>query len=81
MNWGEMFRLTMNPFELIVRGTATYWFIIILFRVLLRRSVGAVGIADLLLLVLIADAAPSGCMTETAVAGGFWRQPLPSSWP
>ena len=24
---------------------------------------------------------PSGCMTETAVAGGFSRQPLPSSWP
>lgn len=60
-----MFRLTMNPLELIVRGTATYLFIIILFRVLLRRSVGAVGIADLLLLVLIADAA------QNAMAGEY----------
>ena len=55
-----MFRLTVNPFVLIVRGTVTYWFIVILFRVLMRRSAGSVGIADLLLLVLIADAAQNG---------------------
>ena len=57
MDWGALFRLTVNPVELIVRGTATYWFIFLLFRVVLRRSVGAIGIADVLLLVLIADAA------------------------
>jgi len=57
VDWGALFRLTVNPVELIVRGTATYWFIFLLFRVVLRRSVGAIGIADVLLLVLIADAA------------------------
>jgi uncharacterized membrane protein YcaP (DUF421 family) len=57
VNWDDVFRLTVNPFELIVRGTLTYWFIFILFRILLRRSVGSVGMADVLLLVLIADAA------------------------
>lgn len=55
-----MFQLTVNPLELVVRGTVIYWFIFLLFRVLLRRSVGAVGIADVLLLVLIADAAQNG---------------------
>ena len=60
MNWSETFRLTVNPFELIVRGTVMYWFIFLVFRVLLRRSVGAIGIADVLLLVLIADAAQNG---------------------
>lgn len=65
MNWGDIFGLTMNPLELVVRGTATYWFIIVLFRVLLRRAVGAVGIADVLLLVLIADAA------QNAMAGSY----------
>lgn len=57
MDWGEVFRLTVNPFELMVRGTLVYWFIFVIFRVLLRRSIGSVGMADVLLLVLIADAA------------------------
>ena len=65
MDWGDLFRLTVNPVELIVRGTATYWFIFLLFRVVLRRSVGAIGIADVLLLVLIADAA------QNAMAGDY----------
>lgn len=64
MNWDGMFRLTVNPLELIVRGTVTYWFIIVLFRVVLRRSVGAVGVADVLLLVLIADAAQNAMSGE-----------------
>lgn len=55
-----MFRLTVNPLELFVRGTAMYLFIFLVFRVLFRRSVGAIGIADVLLLVLIADAAQNG---------------------
>jgi uncharacterized membrane protein YcaP (DUF421 family) len=57
MDWGEVFRLSVNPLELIVRGTLIYWFIFFIFRVLMRRSVGSVGMADVLLLVLIADAA------------------------
>lgn len=55
-----MFGLTVNPFELIVRGTVMYLFIFAVFRVLLRRSVGAIGMADVLVLVLIADAAQGG---------------------
>ena len=64
MDWGALFRLTVNPVELIVRGTATYWFIFLLFRVVLRRSVGAIGIADVLLLVLIADAAQNAMAAD-----------------
>jgi hypothetical protein len=33
VEWGEVFRLTVNPLELIVRGAVTYWFIFVLFRV------------------------------------------------
>jgi uncharacterized membrane protein YcaP (DUF421 family) len=65
VDWGELFGLTVNPLELVVRGSVMYWFIIVLFRVLLRRRVGAVGIADILLLVLIADAA------QNAMAGEY----------
>jgi uncharacterized membrane protein YcaP (DUF421 family) len=65
VDWAELFRLTVPPVELVVRGTLTYWFIFVLFRVLLRRGVGAVGMADVLLLVLIADAA------QNAMSGDY----------
>ena len=60
-----MFQLTVNPAELILRGTAMYWFLFLLFRFVLRRDVGAIGLADVLLLVLIADA------SQNAMAGGY----------
>lgn len=48
-----------------VRGTLTYWFLFAVFRFVLRRDVGSVGIADVLLLVLIADA------SQNAMSGGY----------
>ena len=60
VDWSEVFGLSVPPLELIVRGTVLYWFIFVLFRVVLRRGVGGIGIADVLLLVLIADAAQNG---------------------
>ena len=55
----------MNPLELVVRGTAMYWVLFLLFRFVLRRDVGSIAIADVLLLVLIADA------SQNAMAGGY----------
>jgi len=60
-----LFSVTVDPLELIVRGTAMYWFLFLLFRFVLRRDAGSIGIADVLLLVLIADAA------QNAMAGGY----------
>jgi uncharacterized membrane protein YcaP (DUF421 family) len=60
-----LFRLSVSPIEMIVRGTAMYWFLLALFRFVLRRDVGAIGIADVLLLVLIADA------SQNAMAGSY----------
>jgi hypothetical protein len=65
MNWHEILGLSVHPAELIVRGSLIYWLLFLIFRFLLRRDVGAVGIADVLLLVLIADAA------QNAMAGGY----------
>src|SRR5690349_11916057 len=61
----ELFRLSVDPWELVVRGTAVYWFLFLLFRFVLRRDVGSIAIADVLLLVLIADA------SQNAMAGGY----------
>ena len=60
-----LFTFTVAPLELVVRGTAVYWFIFLLFRFVLRRDTGSIGIADVLLLVLIADA------SQNAMAGGY----------
>ena len=64
MNWNEIFGLSVSPWELIIRGTAMYLFLFLLFRVVIRRRIGAVGMADILILVIIADAAQNGMSGE-----------------
>jgi uncharacterized membrane protein YcaP (DUF421 family) len=64
LDWSEIFGLSVSPLELIIRGTAMYLFLFLLFRVVIRRRVGAVGMADILVLVIIADAAQNGMSGE-----------------
>jgi len=61
----QLFMLSVSPLELFVRGSAIYWFLFLLFRFVGRRDIGAIGIGDVLLLVLIADAA------QNAMAGDY----------
>lgn len=55
-----LFRSGVDPLELVVRGSTIYWFLFLLFRFALRRDAGAIGIADVLLIVVIADGAQNG---------------------
>ena len=55
----------MSPIELIVRGSALYWFLFLVFRFVLRRDAGGLGVADVLLVVLVADA------SQNAMTGGY----------
>ena len=64
LDWSELFGLSVSPVELILRGSAMYVFLFALFRVVIRRRVGAVGMADILVLVLVADAAQNGMAGE-----------------
>jgi uncharacterized membrane protein YcaP (DUF421 family) len=64
-DFSSLFEFTVSPWELILRGTLMYWFLFLLFRFILRRDVGSIAIADVLLLVLIADA------SQNAMAGGY----------
>jgi uncharacterized membrane protein YcaP (DUF421 family) len=64
VEWAEVFGLTASPVELIVRGSAMYLFLFVIFRVVVRRRIGAIGMADLLVLVIIADAAQNGMAGE-----------------
>ncbi|MBA2483118.1 MAG: DUF421 domain-containing protein [Nitrosomonas sp.] len=60
VNWSEIFGITVSPLELVVRGTAMYVFLFIIFRIVIKRRVGSIGMADILILVIVADAAQNG---------------------
>lgn len=67
----ELFAFTLSPLELFVRGTVMYLFLVAIFRTLLQRDLGAVGVADVLVLVLVADAAQNAMAGEyTSIADG-----------
>jgi uncharacterized membrane protein YcaP (DUF421 family) len=63
VKWEELFVFTVSPYELFLRGTIVYLLIFVLMRVL-RREPGTVGIADLLMVVLIADASQNAMSSE-----------------
>jgi uncharacterized membrane protein YcaP (DUF421 family) len=60
MDLKELFDLHSSFLEPVVRGTIMYLALFLLFRVVIRRRIGAVGMSDILLVVIIADAAQSG---------------------
>lgn len=63
---------SLSPWELIVRGTLVYLFLFCLFRFFLHRDVGELGIADLLVLVIIADASQNAMSNQyKSVTDGF----------
>jgi uncharacterized membrane protein YcaP (DUF421 family) len=62
---GPLLELSVHPAELVLRGTLMYWFLFLLLRFFVRRDIGSIGVADLLLLVLIADA------SQNAMTGGY----------
>src|SRR4051794_15179693 len=53
----KAFNPDVSLFEMFVRGTLLYVALFVLLRVVLRRKSGAIAFTDLLVLVLIADAA------------------------
>jgi len=62
----------MSPWELVVRGSLIYWFLFLLLRFVLRRDAGSLGLADILVIVVIADAAQNGMSGEyKSVAEAF----------
>ena len=65
MDWAWLVDFKVPAWELILRGSAMYWFLFLIFRVVLRRDVGSVGVADVLFVVLVADA------SQNAMTGGY----------
>ncbi len=65
VDWKSIFLPHTSLLEIFVRGTLTYLSLFALLRVVLRRQRGGVGVTDLLVIVLIADAA------QNAMAGSY----------
>jgi uncharacterized membrane protein YcaP (DUF421 family) len=65
VDWSELFSLDTSLLEIVVRGSVVYVSLFFLLRLVLRREAGGLGITDLLVIVLIADA------VQNAMAGDY----------
>jgi uncharacterized membrane protein YcaP (DUF421 family) len=63
IDWQAVFVPTVSPLEIIFRGTLVYLLLFAVLRVL-RREAGGLGIADVLVIVLIADASQNAMSNE-----------------
>ena len=71
IDWNSVFVPSGSLLEIVLRGTLVYLMIFILLR-LLRREAGSLGIADVLFIVLIADAAQNAMSSEyKSITEGF----------
>lgn len=85
VDWGGLFIPKLSIAEMILRGTLTYLTLFLVVRFFLKRQTGVIGIADLLVIVLIADAMQNamageyGTITEGVVlllTIAFWNYAL-----
>jgi len=65
INWDDLLTPKMSLIELFLRGTFMYLSLFTVLRLLVRRHIGSMSLTDLLLFVLIADAA------QNAMAGSY----------
>ena len=63
INWSDMWVPTLSLFEVFVRGSVVYLALFLYFR-LLRREAGGIGITDVLVIVLVADAVQNAMANE-----------------
>lgn len=60
IDWHSVFVPALPLAEIVLRGTIMYLALFVILRVIARRQAGSFGPADLLVIVLIADAAQNG---------------------
>ena len=72
MDWERLFVPGGSILELLVRGSVLYLALFIMLRLLPRRQLGSLGVSDVLVIVLIADAAQNGLAGEyTSITEGI----------
>ncbi|MGQ0523396.1 MAG: DUF421 domain-containing protein [Betaproteobacteria bacterium] len=82
VDWAALFIPSGSVAEVVVRGSILFLTLFFILRLLPRRQIGSLGVSDLLVIVLIADAAQNGLsgdyksITEGAVLVAtilFWN--------
>ncbi len=72
ISWQELFIPTVPVIELVLRGSLVYLVLFALLRFVLRRGAGAFSLGDLLMIVLLADAAQNAMSANyTSVTDGM----------
>jgi uncharacterized membrane protein YcaP (DUF421 family) len=80
VDWAKVFVPSVSPLEIFVRGTVTYFSLFVLLRIFRRQS-GSIGPADLLVLLLIADAAQNAMASDyESVTDGIWLVAVIVGW-
>jgi uncharacterized membrane protein YcaP (DUF421 family) len=64
IEWAKLFVPSGSLLEIVVRGTVLFLGLFLLLRAVPRRQIGTLGVSDLLVIVLIADAAQNGLAGE-----------------
>lgn len=64
VDWAGLFVPSGSLAEVIIRGSILYLALFFILRVLPRRQIGSLGVSDLLVIVVIADAAQNGLSGE-----------------
>jgi uncharacterized membrane protein YcaP (DUF421 family) len=60
VDWSRLFAIDTSLLEIFLRGTFMYLGLFVILRVVSKRQAGTLGIADLLVITLLADAAQNG---------------------
>lgn len=85
VDWRTLFIPSTSIIELLVRGSLMYLAMFFLLRIVLKREIGTMNMADLLVLVLLAEAAQNGIADDyTSISEGiilvmtiiFWSHTL-----
>jgi len=68
----QLMQFTVSPLELVLRGTMMFWFLLLIFRLVLRRDIGSASITDFLFVVILGDAAQNAMIGEgSSVSDGM----------
>jgi uncharacterized membrane protein YcaP (DUF421 family) len=71
-NWGGMLAPDLSLAESFLRGTLVYFGILVIFRLVLKRQAGGVGLPDIMLVVLVSECVSSSINAEAkSVANGL----------
>ena len=72
IDWDKLFAIDTPLLEIFIRGSIMYLSIYFLLRFVLKRQAGSLGVADVLVLVLIADAAQNAMAADyTSIPDGL----------